>query len=153
MVDDQGQAFSTRHVQAVPATSEPVDTTGIYGGSERIDRVRLQSLEPYRQQISDFVGDGKTENEVTRFMKSLGMASLMNAGFNYRNALVLLGYTTGQGRGSSTALVKKVADAAPVAAAPRNGPPTRITGKRPPLTPAEAAANLRRRITGKRPGI
>ena len=102
--------------------------------------------------------DGKTENEVTRFMKTLGMATLMHAGFNYRKALVLLGFSVGQGRGSSTTLVKKVADAAPApAAAPseatRNGPPRRITGKRAPLTPAEAAANLRRRIAGKQPGI
>ena len=85
-------------------------------------------------------------------MKTLGMATLMNAGFNLRRALVLLGYTVGQGRGSSTALVTKAAAPVP-AVAPRNGPLRRIGAKRAPLTPAEAAANLRRRITGKRPGI
>ena len=159
VVDEQGRSFPMRHVQAVPAASGPVDTSGMHGGSERIDRVRLQALEPYRRRIEDFVGpEGKTENEVTRFMKSLGMATLMRAGFNYRKALVLLGSSVGQGRGSSTTLVKKVADAAPAPAAapsvaPRNGPPRRITGKRAPLTPAEAAANLRRRIAGKQPGI
>jgi hypothetical protein len=42
------------------------------------------------------VGDGKAENEVTRYMKSIGMATLMNAGFNYRKTFVLLGYNVGQ---------------------------------------------------------
>ena len=154
VVDQQGRSFPTRHVLAVSAESAAVDTTGMHGGSERIDRVRLQALEPYKQRIEEFVGDGKSENEVTRYMKTLGMATLMHAGFNYRKALVLLGYNVGQGRGSSTALVTKVADAAPAAAlVPRNGPPRRVTGKRAPMMPAEAAANLRRRITGKRSGI
>jgi len=159
VVDEQGRSFPTRHVKAVAATSESVDTSGMHGGSERIDRVRLQSLEPYKQRIDEFIGqNGKTENEVTRYMKSLGMASLMHAGFNYRKALVLLGYSVGQGRGSSTTLMQKAAHAAPVQAAapeapPRAGPPRRVTGKRPPMTPAEAASNLRRRIIGKRPGI
>lgn len=155
VIDEEGRSFPTRHVQAVSAESAAVDTSGMHGGSERIDRVRLQALEPYKQRIEEFVGDGKTENEVTRYMKTLGMATLMHAGFNYRKALVLLGYNVGQGRGSSTTLVTKVADAAPAAApvVPRNGPPRRVTGKRAPLMPAEAAANLRRRITGKRPGI
>jgi hypothetical protein len=182
VIDEQGRSFPTRHVVPVPPESEAVDTVGMHGGSERIDRVRLQSLEPYRQQIEDFVGDGKTENEVTRYMKTLGMATLMHAGFNFRKALVLLGYTVGQGRGSSTALVTKAqpvqaapapvevprngpvrrirskrapltpAEAAPIPV-PRDGPLRRINNKRAPLTPAEAAANLRRRITGKRPGI
>ena len=134
----------------------------MHGGSERIDRVRLQSLEPYRRRIEEFVGQGKTENEVVRYMKSIGMDVLTNAGFNFRKMLVLLGFTVGQGRGSSTALVQKVADAAapaPVVAAPVVAEPVapakgplRITGKRPPLPPAEAAANLRKRLTGKRSG-
>ena len=153
VIDEQGRSFPARHVLPVPAGSSAVETAGMHGGSERIDRVRLQSLEPYRGRIEDFVGQGKTENEVVRYMKSIGMDALTNAGFNFRKMLVLLGYTVGQGRGSSTAIVQKVADAAPLAAAPeRAGPLRRITGKRPPLTPAEAATNLRRRVTGKRPG-
>ena len=164
VVDEEGRSYPIHHVQAVSGGSADVDTSGMRGGSERIDRVRLQALEPYRQRIQDFVGDGKTENEVARFMKAIGMATLMHAGFNYRKALVLLGYAVGQGRGSSTAMVTKQATvahaAAPVpAAAPPIPPPVeappallrRVTGKRPPLTPAEAAANVRRRITGKRP--
>jgi hypothetical protein len=135
--DEQGNAYPTRHVIPVDVGSTNVDTRNM-GGSERIDRVRLQSLEPYRKRIEDFVGQGKTENEVVRYMKSIGMTTLTNAGFNFRKMLVLLGYTVGQGRGSSTAIVKKVADTATVATAP---------------TPAEAGRNLRTRITGKRPPV
>ena len=86
------------------------------------------------------MGQGKTENDVVRYMKSIGMTTLTNAGFNFRKMLVLLGFTVGEGKGSSTAIVKKVADTA-VTTAPRA---TR--------TPAEAGANLRR-ITGKRPPV
>ena len=71
VVDEQGRSFPTRHVMPVPPGSSAVDTTGMHGGSERIDRVRLQSLEPYRRRIEEFVGQGKTENEVVRYMKSL----------------------------------------------------------------------------------
>jgi len=137
--DEEGRAFPTRHVIPVPAASSTVDTTGMHGGSERIDRVRLQSLEPYRKRIEDFVGEGKTENEVVRYMKSIGMDVLTHAGFNFRKMLVLLGFTVGQGRGSSTAMVKKVTDAASAAA------PVRRT----PLTALEAGTNLRRRLVGK----
>jgi hypothetical protein len=140
----------------VPSESANVDTTGMQqGGSARIDRVRLEKLEPFRARIVAFVGDGKTENEVVRHMKTLGMDQLTNAGFNFRNMLQLLGFSTGTGRGSSTAMVSNLAAAAPEAepVPPRNGPLRRITGKRAPLIPAEAAANLRRRVTGKRLGI
>jgi hypothetical protein len=138
----------------VPSESANVDTTGMQqGGSARIDRVRLEKLEPFRARIVAFVDDGKTENEVVRHMKTLGMDQLTNAGFNFRNMLQLLGFSTGAGRGSSAAVVSNLAapEAEPVP--PRNGPLRRIRVKRAPLTPAEAAANLRRRITGKRPGI
>jgi Integrase core domain len=155
--DEAGRSFPTRHVQAVSAASDAVNTQGMQGGSARIDRVRLEALEPYRQRIEAFVGDGKTENEVVRYMKSLGMAALTNAGFNYRNMLALLGFSTGTGRGSSVAMVSKLAPPAAPAAGPvpppRAGPLRRITGKRPPMSPAEAASNLRRRITGKQPGV
>ena len=154
VVDSTGQAFPTRHVMPVPSESANVDTTGMQqGGSARIDRVRLEKLEPFRARIVAFVGDGKTENEVVRHMKTLGMDQLTNAGFNFKNMLQLLGFSTGTGRGSSTAMVSNLAAAAPEAepVPPRNGPLRRITAKRAPLTPAEAVANLRRRITGKQP--
>jgi hypothetical protein len=150
-VDSTGKSFPIRHVLPVHAESNTVDTTGMQqGGSARIDRVRLEKLEPFRARITAFVGDGKTENEVVRYMKSLDMDQLKNAGFNFRNMLKLLGFSTGEGKGSSTAMVRNLAEppAEPAAEPPRNGPLRRITGKRE--TPAEAVA--RRRITGKRPG-
>jgi hypothetical protein len=152
VVDSTGQAFPIRHAMPVHSESANVDTTGMHqGGSARVDRVRLEKLEPYRARIEAFVGDGKTENEVVRHMKTLGMDQLTNAGFNFRNMLQLLGFSTGTGRGSSTAMVSNLAapEAEPVP--PRNGPLRRITGKRAPLTPEETVA--RRRIIGKQPAI
>ena len=150
--DEEGKAFPTRHVLAVERSSEAVNTTNISGGSARIDRVRLEKLEPHRAAITAFVGDGKTENEVVRYMKTLGMGQLTNAGFNFRSMLKLLGFSTGEGKGSSTAMVRNLsapaAPAAPPAAPVRNGPPRRITGKRAPNAPGEAAP-VRRRIVGK----
>ena len=98
----------------------------------------MEKLEPYRARVEAFVGDGKTENAVVRYMKLLGMDALTNAGFNYRNMLTLLGFSTGTGRGSSVAMVTKLGDPpAPPAVAvvpARDGPPRRVTGKRAPLT-------------------
>jgi hypothetical protein len=159
VIDEEGRQYPIRHVQPVSAASASVNTQGMHGGSERIDRVRLQALEPYKQRVEAFVGqEGKTENEVVRYMKSIGMDALTNAGFNFRNMLALLGFFTGAGRGSSTHLVTKLGQLLPppppaAPAIPRDGPLRRIRAKRPPLTPAEAATNLRRRLTGKQPGI
>ncbi|MBM3300223.1 MAG: transposase family protein [Deltaproteobacteria bacterium] len=150
--DEEGKPYPTRHVLPVERSSEAVNTTNIAGGSARIDRVRLEKLEPHRAAITAFVGAGKTENEVVRYMKTLGMDQLTNAGFNFRSMLKLLGFSTGEGKGSSTAMVRNLAAApAPAAVAPaavRAGPLRRITGKRAPLTPAEAAP-VRRRLVGK----
>ena len=155
--DEEGKGYPTRHVLAAQRSSEAVNTANLQGGSARIDRVRLEKLEPFRASITTFVGDGKTENEVVRYMKSLGMDQLTNAGFNFRNTLKLLDFSTGEGRGSSTAMVRNLqAPAAPVPVAPvpaRAGPLRRITGKRAPHTPAEAAANLHRRVVGKQPSM
>ena len=147
--DEEGKGFPTRHVLPVEKTSEVVNTEGMHGGSERINRVRLAKLEDFRARVEAFVGDGKTENAVVRYMKSLGMDTLTNAGFNYRNMLTLLGFSTGSGRGSSAAMVTKLGNA-PAIIPVRDGPPRRVTGKRAPLIPAEAIT--RRRITGKQPG-
>jgi hypothetical protein len=89
---------------------------------------------------------GKTENEVVRYMKSIGMDVITNAGFNFRSMLILLGFSTGTGRGSSTHLVTKISqnEGPPPPPAVPDGP-LRIRGKqRPPLTPAQAAGNLRK---------
>jgi hypothetical protein len=151
--DEEGKAFPTRHVLAVEKDSEAVNTTNLSGGSARIDRVRLEKLEPHRAAITAFVGDGRSENEVVRYMKTLGMDQLTNAGFNYRSMLKLLGFSTGEGRGSSTAMVRNLSAPAPApvmpAAAPQAPVRRRIVGKQPP--PAAPQAPVRRRIVGKQP--
>ena len=137
--DEEGRGYPTRHVLPVERSSEAVNTTNLQGGSARIDRVRLEKLEPHRAAITAFVGAGKTENEVVRYMKTLGMDQLTNAGFNFRNMLKLLGFSTGEGRGSSTAMVRNLAAPQPPPAPVRR----RIVGKQPPPQP------VRRRIVGK----
>ena len=139
--DEEGRGYPTRHVLPVERSSEAVNTTNLQGGSARIDRVRLEKLEPHRAAITAFVGAGKTENEVVRYMKTLGMDQLTNAGFNFRNMLKLLGFSTGEGRGSSTAMVRNLAAPQPPPAPVRR----RIVGKQPPPQP------VRRRIVGKQP--
>ena len=153
VIDETGKAFPTRHVLAVRPESTAVSTEGLHGGSARIDRVRLESLEPYRARIEAFVAQGgKTENEVVRFMKDLdGLEALTNAGFRFRNMLQLLGFSTGTGRGSSTHIVTKLGAGASAAAPPLANPPAalavpparrRLVGKQPPP---------RRRLVGKQP--
>ena len=152
-VDETGKEYPTRHLLAVRPESTSVSIEGLHGGSARIDRVRLQSLEPYRARITAFVAlGGKTENEVVRFMKELdGLEALTNAGFRFRNMLQLLGFSTGAGRGSSTHVVSKLQAAAAMAPAAVNpaGPDTRrrLIGKQ--AVPAAPAA--RRRLVGKQP--
>ena len=91
VTDDQGHLFTTRHVMAVHPGSAPIDTTGMRGGSEQTNKLRLDSIEPFRARIIAHVGAGKWEFEVAAYMKSLGMQPLMKNGMNYRKALVLLG--------------------------------------------------------------
>ena len=117
------------------------------GGNALIERKNLEVLEPFKDQIKEYVSaDGKWEFQVAAHMKSLGMTPLLKNGLNYRKALLLLGFKVDEkGRVTNPNI-----EAASVV---RNAPPRRITIERAPVTPAEAAANLRRRITGKRPGI
>ena len=58
VVDETGKEFPTRHVLPVRPESTAVSTEGLHGGSARIDRVRLQSLETYRARITAFVALG-----------------------------------------------------------------------------------------------
>ena len=151
VVDETGKEFPTRHVLPVRPESTAVSTEGLHGGSARIDRVRLQSLEPYRARITAFVAlGGKTENEVVRFMKELdGLEALTNAGFRFRNMLQLLGFSTGAGKGSSTHIVTRLdqpagaSEAAPAA-------PRRLVGKQA-LAPPPAVATRRRLVGKQRP--
>jgi len=166
---ESGTAYPSRHVLAVPSATEAVNTEGLHGGSEQTDRLRLQTLEPYKQRISDFLGDlGKYEHEVVAYMKEIDMEPLMTHGLNYRKALRLLGFTVhGNARGSGRQLVTRpghvpAAPAAPVPAAPA---PRRMSaamaasvgllGPRPSPAAAAAAiaAPVRRRIGGKQPDV
>ena len=148
VVDETGRAFPTRHVLPVRPESTAVSTEGLHGGSARIDRVRLASLEPYRARIEASVAaGGKTENEVVRFMKELdGLEALTNAGFRFRSMLQLLGFSTGAGRGSSTHIVTRLGAPVPAPAPARR----RIVGKQPPPG-APAVPPARRRLVGKQP--
>jgi hypothetical protein len=116
------------------------------GGSDQTDRLRLQTLEPYKDRISNFLGDeGKAEFEVANYMKEIGMDKLMVSGLNYRKALRLLGFTVhGNGRGSGKQLVTKTAalPAAPAAPAPRMSAAMAAYLPRPAVAPAAAAAAL-----------
>ena len=140
IVDTHGDAHRARHVLAVPAGSGHLNTEGLRGGSEQTDRLRLQTLEPYKERIANFLGNqGKFEFEVANYMKEIGMEALMVQGLSYRKALRLLGFTVhGNARGSGKQLVTRTG---PVHAAP----------KRPELTPAQAAAALAAPAVQRRP--
>ena len=149
--DAGGDQFPTRHVQAVPGNGAPINTEGMNGGSDQTDRLRQQILEPFKQRISDFLGDlGKFEFEVANYMKEIGMAKLMTNGLSYRKAMTLLGFTVhGNARGSGKQLVTKPAQIA--------APEVMAAPLRRRIDPAAAAAALaappvRRRIVGKQPG-
>ena len=149
---ETGQAYPTRHVLAIPSATEGVATEGMQGGSDQTDRLRLQTIAPYKQRISDFLGDlGKFEFEVANYMKEIGMAKLMTNGLSYRKAMTLLGFTVhGNARGSGKQLVTRPAQNAPAPAADAMAAPPRRR-----IDPAAAAAALAappRRITGQQPG-
>ena len=162
---ESGTAYPSRHVLAVPSATEAVNTEGLHGGSEQTDRLRLQTLEPYKQRISDFLGDlGKYEHEVAAYMKEIGMEPLMTQGLNYRKALRLLGFTVhGNARGSGKQLVTKPGQAAAPAPVPAAPAPRRISaamaasvglGRSSPAAAAAAiAAPVRRRIGSKQPDV
>lgn len=152
VTDAQGNTFKTRHVLAVPSGSANAShTEQMRGGNAIMERKQAAILEPYKNRISEFLGDlGRYEHEVATYMKELGMEPLMTQGLSYRKALRILGFTVhGNARGSGKQLVTKphspTAPAAPVPAAPA-GP------RRDPVAAAAALANpVRRRITGKAP--
>jgi len=146
---ESGQGYPTRHVLAVPSGTEAVSTEGMHGGSEQTDRLRLQTIEPYKQRISDFIGHlGKFEFEVANYMKEIGMAPLMVSGLSYRKAMQLLGFTVhGNARGSGKQLVTRTPQMpAAAAAAPVMGPQARPPFLHPPDAP------VRRRLGAKTAG-
>jgi hypothetical protein len=81
--------YHTRHVLPVTAASAPANSAPLRTMEAQRDRERLAKLEPFRQQIKDFVGNGKWIHDVARHMDGLG---IVLRGFNYKTALQLLGY-------------------------------------------------------------
>ena len=88
VLDAAGRQFPTRrHVQAVPGNGAPISTEGMNGGSDQTDRLRIQTLEPFRERLANFIGDlGKYEFEVANYMKEIGMEKLMINGLRYRKS-------------------------------------------------------------------
>ena len=125
ITDTQGNVHASRHALAVPQGSGHIDTGGLGGGSAPIDAKRNSTLERFKASIAQYVGAGKWEFEVAAHMKTLGMATLMTSGLNYRKALVLLGFAVNdKGRVTTPGYV-------PPVAAPVMAPRRRIGAKRP----------------------
>jgi Integrase core domain len=135
VVTTSGRSFPTRHVLAVPAATEAVNTGAISGGNEQIDKLRLASLQPYKASIVAFIGVGpKWIHEVSQHMKEIGAQPLMKNGLNYKKALTLLGFSVDD-RGQVTIPAAQVAHAhVPIlpAAGPVVAPRMRIHIKRAP---------------------
>ena len=129
VLDEKGGIYKSKFTQAVPSSSENVSkiTQGMRGGSVLLQKKDDAALQPFKQSVVEFVTpDGKWEFEVAAHMKSLGVESVMKRGLNFRKALLLLGFKVDQ-RG-------------------------RVT-QPPNSQAADPSVQMRRRITGKQPGI
>jgi hypothetical protein len=91
-VFSSGKAYSTRHVLPVSADSGAVSTEGLTGGSEQVNKARLESVRPFKDRLVEYLGSWKWLHEMADQMKELGMAELMKNGLNYKKALELLGF-------------------------------------------------------------
>ena len=145
VTDDAGNAFKSRHTMAVPSGSaDATHTEEMRGGSAQVDRKQHELVDPYKQRVLDFVGDGpKWIHEVAEHMKTLGMQPLMRNGLNYKKTLVLFGLHISD-RGEVTVPKQPPKPNADQEAIARR----RLNAK----TPADAAAALaapRRRLIGK----
>ena len=127
ITDTEGNVHTSRHTLAVPQGSGHINTGGLGGGSAPIDAKRNSALEPFKASIAQYVGAGKWEFEVAAHMKTLGMATLMTNGLNYRKALVLLGFAVNDKGRVTTPGYAPAPVAAPVVGQPRR----RIGIKRP----------------------
>ena len=91
-VFSSGKAYSTRHVLPVSAGSGAVSIEGLTGGSEQVNKARLESVRPFKDRLVEYLGSWKWLHEMADRMKELGMAELMKNGLNYKKALELLGF-------------------------------------------------------------
>ena len=129
VLDEKGGIYKSKFTQAVPSSSENVSkiTQGMRGGSVLLQKKDDAALQPFKQNIVDFVTpDGKWEFEVAAHMKSLGMETMMKRGLNFRKALLLLGFKVDQ-RGRVTL------------------PPSSQV--------VDPSVQVRRRVIGKQPGV
>ena len=137
--DAEGGEYPTRHVIAVPSRTGEVSTTGLGGGSVVFNRVRMQLLEPFKRDITQYLGTQTlTIHNVARFMKTLSTV-FETRGLNYKKSLLLLGFiVTPDGRVS--------APHTPAPAIGEPGAPSRRQGAKQPVRPPT------RRLGFKQPG-
>jgi hypothetical protein len=127
-VFSDGKAYPTRHVLPAAARSENVDIGGLTGGSEQVNKARLDALEPFKEQLVAFLGNGKWLHEMAAEMVRLKVPGLRKNGFSPKKALLLLGF--------------HVAENGKVMQKPR----FRATKKTSPIEAAAALAAPRRRF-------
>ena len=108
--DTEGNFHIARHVLPVPAGSSNLNLQNANKSVAPADEKKKSALEPFKERLSNFIGDlGKYEFEVN-YMKEIGMEHLMVHGLSYRKAMTLLGFTVhGNARGSGKQLVTKPA--------------------------------------------
>ena len=93
VTDTAGREFKTRHVHGVPAGSANAEhTDNMRGGSALIDRKQASLVEPYRERVVEFVGEGvKTLQAVATYMKSIGMDTILHGTLTNQKAIGLMG--------------------------------------------------------------
>ena len=91
-VFSEGKAYPTRHVLPVSAGSGNVDIEGLTGGSEQVNRARLESVKPFKEQLIAYLGEWKWLHEMAEEMVRLGVPDLRRNGFGPKKALLLLGF-------------------------------------------------------------
>ncbi len=108
VVDEKGQRFRTRFVLPVPADSTAVTTVPkrltAKGGSDVLEKRRLAQLEPFRAELTEFVGEGVSLKATAAKMRDLGMPVIGSkglrgrSGISFKAALELLGFRVEAGR-------------------------------------------------------
>jgi hypothetical protein len=86
-------------------------------GFTEAEKAKLDSLTPFKEELVNYVGQGKWVHEMAAKMKELGMADIVKNGLNYPKALLLLGFDIGD-RGRVT-YRKSPAESAAALRAPR----------------------------------
>ena len=69
-----------------------VDIEGLTGGSEQVNKARLESVKPFKAQLIAYLGEWKWLHEMAEEMVRLGVPDLRRNGFGPKKALLLLGF-------------------------------------------------------------